>query len=167
MMLLLTLIVVVWQIVYWYPQLPDIIPSHFDAQGNVDGEMAKTPFLVLMAVLNAVFLIGFPLLGKLLSKLPDSLINLPNKEYWLAPERRESTVAQTTNFLAAIGWITSWLMIGITQLSALVAINSRETINPESWVLIGGYLVAIFGMVAWLFWSYRVPKEAEALGQTA
>lgn len=166
-MLLLTLGVVIWQIVYWYPQLPDVIPSHFDSQGNVDGEMAKTPFFVLMTCLNALFLIGFPLLGKLLSKLPDSLINLPNKEYWLAPERRESTVAQTTNFLAAIGWITSWLMIGIIQLSALVAIGSRETINPESGVLIGVYVVAIFGMVAWLFWSYRIPKEADALRQTA
>jgi hypothetical protein len=34
----------------------------------------------------------FSLIGLLTDKVPASLMNMPNKEYWMAPERRQSTL---------------------------------------------------------------------------
>lgn len=165
LMVLVTAGVFVWQVLYWFPILPDIVPSHFDTQGNVDDEMGKTQFFVVMGLVNAIFLSGFPLLAKTMSKIPNSMLNVPNKEYWLAPERRESTLAQTGNLLTTIGWITSWLIIGIVQLTCLVAIGARETIYPEVYVLLAIFLTAVFGLVGWMFWSYRIPSDAAPLPQ--
>ena len=160
LMIFFTLVVLVAQLVYWYGRLPDPIPSHFDANGQVNGEMSKLGFYVLMGSLNLIFLIGFPMLGKLLGRLPDSMINLPNKEYWLATERRKETIAKSSEMLTTIAWMTGWLFIGIIQLTALVAVKSRDSTSPEMIWLMAIYLIAIIAIVIYLFISFRLPKSA-------
>jgi serine/threonine-protein kinase len=68
-----------------------MVASHFVTDGAANGFMPKgvyISFMVLMAL-------GLPLLmGILLGlgrHLPSSFINLPNRGYWLAPERIEAT----------------------------------------------------------------------------
>jgi len=160
LMIAFTLVVFVAQMVYWYGRLPDPLPSHFDAQGQVDGEMSKNGFYVLMGLMNTFFLIGFPLLGKLLGRVPNSMINMPNKEYWLAPERRDKTIAKNCVLLTAIGWMTGWLFIGIIQLTALVAVKARDSISPEFTWLMAIYLIGITAAVVFLIASFRVSKSA-------
>lgn len=153
-----TICAVIAQVVYWYGQLPDPMPSHFNAAGQVDDEMGKFSFFAMMLGIHVLFLIGFPLIGSLLRRMPDSLINMPNKDYWLAPERREATLAKTAGIMTMMGWMTSWLMMGITHLTAMVAVDARQTINPESNWLLGIFLVAVFVVVVKLLFSYRLPK---------
>ena len=160
-MLLLTAVVAIYQLATWFGPLPGIVPSHFDAQGNADDEMGKGLFVGLFVMLHAVFLVGFPLLGVLIKKLPASMINIPNREYWLAPERRESTVDYSTQFLWLMGWLSSWLMIGLFQLTALVAIGNRQTIEPEFIWMIGLYLATVAVMTATLCFRFRLPAEAK------
>ncbi len=161
MMIVLTLAVVVVQMWMWYGHLPDPVPSHFDATGNVDGHMGKFGFYILFGVMHAVFLLGFPLLGRFLKRIPDSMINVPNKEYWLAPERRDETLSANVGLLTAIGWMTSWLFIAIFQLSGQVAIEIRSTIAPEIYWLTGIYVVAVVVGVVWMLRRFRVPSEFE------
>ncbi len=158
-MLLITIGVVVFQFSYWFGRLPDSIPSHFDGNGQIDGEISKATFFVLIGFVHAFHLVGFPILGNQLKRVPDSLINIPNKEHWLAPERRAKTLANTSAILVATGWMTSWLFIGITQLTALVGIQARDTINPEfGWMMLV-YLIATFGSLGMLLYSYRLPRK--------
>jgi hypothetical protein len=51
--------------------------------------------LLPVAVLDGV--------GLALGRLPPSLINLPNRDYWLAPERRTETIARVRMALVEIG----------------------------------------------------------------
>lgn len=71
--------------------LPPVIASHFVAGGAANGFMPKSAYLQFIALMT----LGLPLLlGFLLGlgrHLPPSLINLPNRGYWLAPERSEAT----------------------------------------------------------------------------
>jgi hypothetical protein len=46
-------------------------------------------------------------------KYPDSRLNLPNKDYWLAPQRREETFASITGHLLWFGTATFLLLIDI------------------------------------------------------
>src|SRR5262245_44660873 len=66
--------------------------------------------------------VGTPLLlalpGWLIQRVPLSMINLPHKEYWLAPERRASTLAFMTRrstifgaFMAGFLCYVHWLVV--------------------------------------------------------
>ena len=145
-----TAMICAMQLWYWHSKLPDPVPSHFDETGHVNGEMSLFGFYCLMIVLHVVMLVLFPVLGAFLKVIPNSLINLPNKDYWLAPERRDSTLLFNSTYLVAIGWQTSWLLIFIFHLTCVVAVGDRVTIMPEFNYLIGGYLAAIFGGVVYL-----------------
>ncbi len=158
-MAFLTFGVCVAQMAWWYGQLPDPLPSHFDANGQVDGEMGKNAFYLMMGLVNAMFLVGFPVLAMTLKHIPDSLINLPNKEYWLAPGRRNETLATTSQFLIATGWMSVWLMIGIFHLTAEVATHVRDSVNPEVYWISGIYLVILTAATIWLCRKFRVPKS--------
>ena len=157
LMIGLTICVCIAQMVYWYGRLPDPIPSHFDENGQVDGQMGKAAFYVFIGLMHVLFLIGFPILGNLLRRLPDSMINIPNKAYWLDPQWREETLSLNVGVVNATGWMTSCLIIGIFQLTALVGVNQRELITPEFWWLLGVYMVGVFSIVIWLLLRFRLP----------
>ena len=135
------------QLWLWYPQLPAIMPSHFNAQGQVDGEMSKFGFVGLIAAIQVLILPGFYLLGKGLGKLPNQMINLPYRQQWLAPPHREATLARLLDMLLACGWTTSLLMMGIFQLTAEFAVGRRDSISPWADYLMIGYLVLL---VVWV-----------------
>src|SRR5690554_6551235 len=73
--------------------LPSLVASHFDASGKADGYMPRGVYTAFVSILVA----GAPLLVALLPywviRDDGTNLNIPNKQYWLAPERRETTLA--------------------------------------------------------------------------
>jgi len=65
--------------------------SHFSAHGVANGRAPKSAFFGGMAfcVCFSAF-VGF-FVPRQISGTPASRLNLPNKDYWLAPEHREGT----------------------------------------------------------------------------
>jgi len=161
LLLVLTACVCLAQMYLWYGLLPDVLPAHFDATGNVDGEMNKNLFYGMFAGLHLMLLVGFPVLASLLRRMPNSVINVPNKEYWLAPERREQSLTTNAGVLIATGWMTSWLLIAIFQLSSDVATGVRNNINPEFLWIFGIYIFAIAAVIVWLFLKFRIPDSLD------
>lgn len=98
--------------------LPEVVASHFGAGGAADGFMPRGTYIVLLLVL----MLGVPLL---LALLPAAVagrdgknLNIPLREYWLAPERREHTLAfirmHGTCFAAAVALFmvyVHWLVL--------------------------------------------------------
>ena len=78
---------------YYYPLLPDRVASHFGASGQPDAWSSKESFVKIYFFVIAFIAVLFPGIGLILGKIPASLINLPNKDHWLSPERREETIA--------------------------------------------------------------------------
>lgn len=148
----LTGAIAIVQLIYWYPILPDPLPVHFDGAGRPDRMGSRAGMVGLNVGLQLLFLVGFPVLGLLLPKFPDASINLPKKDYWLDESRRESTLDYFKSYLAWIGIATSWLMITLFHLTAMVAIQARTSISPEFWIVMVGYLVLVLGscLVIWL-----------------
>ncbi|MBD2317467.1 DUF1648 domain-containing protein [Phormidium tenue] len=79
------------QTIYFYPLLPNIVGSHFDMTGKVNGNSSKMgyfiPYFVALAVTSS-FKVILPLIFKY---VPTSMINLPHREYWLSDERRDES----------------------------------------------------------------------------
>ena len=98
-----TVLAAVAQCVHDFPLLPERLASHFNASGMPNGWMSKTQFLwtyaiVLLSALLIEFWVSRTIAGK-----TDAQLNLPNKEYWLAPARRAETFAYFERFCAWYG----------------------------------------------------------------
>ena len=66
---------------YYYPQLPDMVAAHFDAAGSPDGWVTKNSFMAVY-IGAALFIVAlFSGIASVIAQLPDSKINLPNKDY--------------------------------------------------------------------------------------
>src|SRR5450631_3005064 len=91
------------QCIHDFPLLPDRMASHFAASGAPNGWMSKTQFFIVFAVVFLPALFVEFWLHRKIEKTPGARINLPNKEFWLAPERRAKTFAYFESFFAWYG----------------------------------------------------------------
>jgi hypothetical protein len=94
-----------------YSRLPPLVASHFGPSGAANGWMSRDLFIGIY-----VFIVLF--LGVMMSRtvfgLPgrsQARVNLPHKDYWLAPERREQTFAWLQAFLLWSGAGTFVLLL--------------------------------------------------------
>jgi uncharacterized membrane protein len=91
--LLLALAIAVIFIAISSQLLPATVASHFGPAGAADGYMPRESYVRLMGLVTFVVPLLVALCNYLLRLIPASLINLPNRDYWLAPERKEETYA--------------------------------------------------------------------------
>jgi hypothetical protein len=74
------------QIVYYAPQLPPQMASHFNGAGQANAYQSKAGFIGFYIGLVLLMSGIFAGLGLLLPKIPVRLINIPNKDYWFVGE---------------------------------------------------------------------------------
>jgi uncharacterized membrane protein len=153
-------------IYFWsnYAQLPEVVASHFNARGVANGWQTKSTFLTFFA--GAVALASFLAFGVpfLISKMPVELINLPHKEYWLAPARLDETMALLAGSFA---WFSCGVLLVVTT-----AVNYAigRNLHPEAqldppmlvYVLAGFVLFALIGSIRMLTHFARIPRDGLA-----
>lgn len=101
---------------YYYPQMPVRVASHFAADGSPNGWMPRESFLLLTFIICASSAIVAFLAPWQIASRSDARINLPNKDYWLAPERRETTM---TYIASTMGWFGCGLLFVLISASFL------------------------------------------------
>jgi uncharacterized membrane protein len=79
------------QAAYYYPLLPEKVASHFGLSGQPDAWSTKTSFITIYLIVTGFLMLVFLGISFGMSKINVSLINLPNKDYWLSPERKQQT----------------------------------------------------------------------------
>jgi len=75
--------------------MPDRIATHFAADGTPNGFMTRSAYLIVMGAVAVGIpaLILYSLRRAMRRALGSDSINIPNRAYWLAPERRDASVA--------------------------------------------------------------------------
>jgi hypothetical protein len=133
---------------YHYSVLPDRIATHFGISGTPDAWGTKTAFFLWYAV-TTVFLASVLLwTPRMLSKIPTALINLPNKDYWLAPERKDETIAYIGRGMLLFGSGTLLFLLDIIHQSFQVSMGQASSLN-HVWVTFAIYLAfCVFWTVA-------------------
>ncbi|HZN59097.1 MAG TPA: DUF1648 domain-containing protein [Planctomycetota bacterium] len=160
---LVTALLAVLQAFYYYPQLPENLASHFDGQGRPNGFMTRGVFLIFH--LGVVLLLTFVFLAVPLAihKLPSRWINLPRKDYWLAPERREATLSDMTVQLTRFGIASLIFLMAVMQITIRANLpGGGARVSPSLlWGLIGVYaLYLIVWLVPLLVRYGRPPRES-------
>ncbi|MGC1485109.1 MAG: DUF1648 domain-containing protein [Candidatus Acidiferrum sp.] len=164
--MLFMLLAILAAIYFWsnYAQLPDVVASHFDAHGNPNGWQSKSMFFAFFAgAVGVAWSVGFGV-PALLSKMPSAFINLPHKEYWLAPARKAESLALLNRSFA---WFGCAVLVVVTT-----AVNYAigQNLHPQGLfgslpllcVLAGFLVFAIFSSVRILSHFSRVPSDGLA-----
>ncbi len=153
-------------IYFWsnYAQLPDVVASHFNARGVANGWQTKSAFFAFfVGAVALASLVGFGI-PSIISKMPMDLINLPHKEYWLAPERRTATLASLDSSFAWFGCAV--LLVITTAVNYAIGRNLHPDAHLDPPVLVyvfGGFFVfTILWSIRLLTHFARIPRDSFA-----
>ena len=147
-----------FQIAYYYPQMPEVMASHFDGVGTPNDWAGKIGFFGLYATILVMLAFIFLYVPKWSGKRSRFGMKLPNRDYWLAPERIE----QTQNFIKRQMLIMGIAHLLLTLLVIQMAINANFSETPVldrrvSWVLIAYFLVLTLWLIDFFF-HFRKPR---------
>ena len=142
------------QIFYYYPQLPEVIASHFNSTGTANGWQPKRAFFGLYSGV-LVFLVSIFLgLPPFLDRVPNSLINLPRKEYWLAPKRRAETFSFINAQMLIYGNATLAFILVVFQLALQTNLRPQKQLASTTMLpILGAYI--LFSLV----WTVRFIRK--------
>lgn len=122
--LTLLFVVAIAQAAFYFGRLPDRVATHFDIQGNADGWSGRRAATLMMLG----FQCGMPLfilaMGKLASRMPESMLNIPDKEYWMHPDRKAYALQVTADYLT---WIAVLVALFIAVLNHLTFLANRDS----------------------------------------
>ncbi len=139
---------------------PDPLAAHFNIQGIPDRFVSKPEFFSF-EVQTFLVVIALSLVTQVfLMILPPQWINMPHREYWLAPERREATVDRMSSFSAALfAFVLLTIQAGF---ELAVSANLQKPILFSAqmmFAVIIGLLIVELLMLFWLAISFRLPSE--------
>ncbi len=140
-------------VIYTSYYLPGNVATHFNVNNEPDGWMTRNAYLLLILTLlvsiPSVISVGISMLSQ---RFPH-LVNLPNREDWLAPTRFNESL----DFLAAhghrLGRLVIVLMTGL-HFVVLVANRADPPALPQSWLMaiVVGF---VFALAMWVLALYR------------
>lgn len=116
------LVLYVLHIIFLYIKLPAAIVLHYNGEGKPDNWGNKGIF-VLIQLLLLLLPLGFELLMKFFDKIPQSLINLGNKEYWLS----DGKIQETKQYLIMMFRIFSIIYLTYIILIFSIVYNANIT----------------------------------------
>jgi uncharacterized membrane protein len=131
--------------------MPAVMATHFGASGKANGWQSQSAFFVTETVLLGVCLLlafGVP---RLIEALPISLLNVPNKEYWMVPERRGETVEFFKKQFAWFGCAFLAFILVINELVFAANQSQPRQLNNSAFVTA---LIAFLVFVA--VWTGRL-----------
>ncbi|HEY0748650.1 MAG TPA: hypothetical protein VGD63_18250 [Steroidobacteraceae bacterium] len=138
--------------------LPLLVASHFDGNGDPNAYMPRKSYTMFVLISG----VGLPLaivalLTAVYSKARD--MKLPNRDYWLAPER----IAQTRALLVNHG---VWFGTTITAMVCFMhwlELDAHRTVPPHlsSQLFAGGLAAFLLITLGWIFVllrAFRLPR---------
>ena len=147
---------------YYYPQMPARMASHFAADGRVNGWQSREAFFLIMLLVTATSaLVGFVAPLQIAAKA-NNRINLPHRDYWLAPERRAETMRFISATMAWFGCGVLFVLICGAFLALQANLGPDHRFNSQAMLFVlGGFLAGLLGLLVRLVRHFRgVPPIA-------
>jgi serine/threonine-protein kinase len=134
-------------------RLPERVASHFDLSGVADGWMSRASHLWTLGTLACGLSAVIVILFYSVRFFPDSSINLPRRDYWLAPERREETYSVLFRSGIWFACLMVLFMFGMHLLVIEANAVQPPRMSDSVWLVVGG-LMAAMGI-----WTYLLVRR--------
>jgi hypothetical protein len=137
---------------------PDVGATHFDARGQANVMMSRgvyRGYMALLVIVVPLLIAGLPVL---VSRRWPMLLNIPNREYWLAPERSTATLASLSARTALLA-VAMIVLIGFVHVLVMRANAGDQPELDQRLLLIGlgSFILFILGWIASLYARFRRP----------
>lgn len=142
-------------VVYSAGQLPDRVASHFNWAGEPNGWESRASYLAFVVAFGLglpSFVLGVFFVGRF---VPNDLWNCPNRDYWLAPERRADTCDYLFRSSFWLAGMTLGLIAGCHYLTVEAnrqGVALAHMSNPPILALAGCFVI---GIAVWIVGSIR------------
>ncbi|WZO99181.1 DUF1648 domain-containing protein [Isosphaeraceae bacterium EP7] len=135
------------------PMLPARVATHFSVSGVPDGWMSRRAQTISSLGVAAFLVLATSVPLYLARHFSDSTVNLPHREYWLAPERRDATFAHISGIGVMLACLSLVLMISLQIL--VVRANLRTPVRLPASEGFGLIVAFLAGVGAILFFGFR------------
>ncbi len=130
----------------YYPILPEYVATHFNFSGLADRWSPKIYLIFSLGSVMLLIILLIPGITILIQKFPKN-INVPNKEFWLAPDRRELTMNIIDSYLLSIGNTTLALIVGSAQMIFQANMNKTVNMGSSFLFLVLGFIIVTLTLV--------------------
>ena len=140
------------QMIYFFV-LPETIANHFGSNGMPNGWMSnKANLLVssMVIIINSIIFLSVP---QILKSMPVKYVSFPKKEYWLAPERKNNSIALMSNWVTFFGLITNIFLISIFHMVYMANKINPPRLNEDLFISL--LIVYFLVLIIWLILLYR------------
>jgi uncharacterized membrane protein len=120
------------------PQLPDRVATHFDWSGNPNGWMDRETYLVFMLG----FSVGLPWITFAIMLFQRGV---RNRDYWLAPPRRDASLRAVGAFAAATGLAMALFITSIHF--AIMSAHATQPIRLDNGKLVTALVLFATAMI--------------------
>lgn len=142
-------------------QLPAHLASHFNASGAADGWMDKSTFIaswIATVVFLNILIIG---ICWSIRFLPDSMFNLPHRDYWLSPAQRPATVRAMLEFGFGLAFGVTLLFGALFDQTLKANQIQPPHLPPRFWLHLTPALLIMAGVLLDLAMRFRkIPTDA-------
>lgn len=141
--MLFVLILVVAPVVVWSTSssLPGRVATHFGRGGLVNGWMSHDGYVVFMIMMTTLLPLVVVAVTGLVPRFATSSIARRNRQFWLAPERREATLNSLATSACAMGILLILFLVGIHFL--VLEANARNPARLDE----SAFLVVLVGFL--------------------
>jgi serine/threonine-protein kinase len=135
-------------IVATYDSWPAEVATHFDLGGNPNGWMSRSANLVAFLALGFGLPIAMYGIFSLAGFFPARFVNLPRREYWLAPERRDATMRELRRQSLWLGCLSVLFVAGLYISTLEANLQKPAKLSSNSVLLVLGGFFA--GLAIWV-----------------
>jgi uncharacterized membrane protein len=158
--LLVVVVTAVTHVAHYLPRLPERVATHFNGAGAANGWMTRQGFAQFDAAMGGFVLLVIVGVAFLIRVLPASLINIPHRDHWLAPERRRQTADKIFAHMLWLACIVVAFLMGINHLTFLANMSRGGPVHLPGAAFVGllvAFLAAMGGWVAALYFMFPRP----------
>jgi len=152
------LVVAILQIIFYYPQMPEVMASHFDGAGVPNAWSGRDGFFALYAAILVMLAVVFLYLPKWSEKRANFGMKIPHREYWLAPERIQQTRQFFRRQMLIMGIVHLLLAIVTIQMAIVANFNESPVLDSRIFSILIAYFVFLTIWLIYFFLHFRKPR---------
>lgn len=147
-------------ILFSFAVLPDRVAIHFGPGGIANGWASRYVNAILMSGMHIFLFCSFWFAPRFMLVVSPRWINIPHKEYWLAPANQQRTLRIIENFMWRFG--TVMLLFFLIMNLLILQANLAETVKLNMQIYFPT-MGAFFAYTIWwtigFFMAFRKPQQ--------